>query len=365
MKRKKIDSFFLFLVIGLVLVGFFIFSSAALGQLTKDGASFLTVVSKQFAILLSGLILMFLVGHLDYKYWRRYAAGLFILSAGLALLVLVPQFALEAGGAKRWLSLGSISFQPAEFLKFATVLYLAGWLATQKDRVKNLAGGLGPFLILIAILGAILVYVQKDNGTFLVTIITAGIMFFVGGGKIRHLAILVLIGLIGLAGVAYVRPYVQERLTTFLNPSHDLLGASYQINQSLIAIGSGGTSGRGFGQSVQKFNFLPEPIGDSIFAVAGEEFGFIGTSGLILFFLVFALWAYKLAFKIIDPFGRFVIIGFVSLMIIQAFINIGAMLGLIPLTGVPLPFVSHGGTALLFSLLEAGIILNISKYRAS
>jgi cell division protein FtsW len=364
MKRKKIDSFFLFLVIGLVLVGFFIFSSAALGQLTKDGASFLTVVSKQFVILLVGFLLMLLVSQLDYKLWRRYATILFVVALGLSLLVLIPRFSLEAGGARRWLNVGPLSFQPAEFLKFAMVIYLAAWLATQKDRVKKIATGLGPFIALIAVLGAILIYVQKDNGTFLVAALTATIMFFIGGGKLRHLLLLALIGIIGISAVAYARPYVRERLATFLDPSRDTLGASYQINQSLIAIGSGQSSGRGFGQSVQKFNFLPEPIGDSIFAVASEEFGFIGASSLILLFLIFALWGYKLALKITDPFGRSLTVGFISLIVVQSFINIGAMLGLIPLTGVPLLFVSHGGTALLFSLLEAGIILNISKYRA-
>lgn len=363
MKRKKIDSFFLFLVIGLVLVGFFIFSSAALGQLTKNGASFLTVVSKQFAILLVGFLGMLLVSQIDYRRFRPYALGLFLISIVLSLLVMVPQLGLEAGGARRWLNLGPLSFQPAEFLKFTMVIYLAAWLTTQKDRVRKLAEGLGPFITLIAILGAILIYAQKDNGTFLVAAITASMMFFVGGGKLRHLLLLAMIGIISFGAIAYARPYVRERLATFLNPAHDTLGASYQINQSLIAIGSGEMTGRGFGQSVQKFNFLPEPIGDSIFAVASEEFGFIGSSLLILLFLVFALWGYKLSLKISDPFGRYLCVGFVSLIMVQSFINIGAILGLIPLTGVPLLFVSHGGTALLFSLLEAGIILNISKYR--
>jgi len=364
MKRKKIDSFFLILIISLVLLGFFIFSSAALGQLTKTGAGFLMVVSKQFIILLTGLILMLVVAQIPYKHWRQYSIFLFILAVILSLLVLIPRLGFEAGGARRWLNLGLLSFQPAEFLKFTMVIYLAAWLATQKERVKKISTGLIPVLILMTILGLILVTIQKDTGTFLVAATTASIMFFIGGGKIRHLLILTLIGAVALSVMAYRRPYIQERLITFINPNYDTKGASYQINQSLIAIGSGQISGRGFGQSVQKFSFLPESIGDSIFAITSEEFGFVGSSSLIILWLIFALWGYKLALKIKDPFGRFMIIGFISLIIVQTFINIGAMLGLIPLTGIPLPFVSHGGTALLFSLLEAGIILNISKHRA-
>jgi cell division protein FtsW len=322
------------------------------------------VVSKQLAILIGGFLLMLAVSQVQYKHWRQYALIIFGLAIASSLLIFVPGLGLAAGGAKRWLALGPLSFQPAEFLKFALVLYLAAWLAARKDKVKDPWASFLPFVLLMAILGLILAWLEKDTGSFLVTAITGTIMFFVGGGKFRHLLVLGLICVTTLGFLAYTRPHVRSRIETFLNPAHDPLGSSYQINQSLIAIGSGGLDGRGFGQSIQKFNFLPEPIGDSIFAVASEEFGFIGASLLIILFLIFGLWGYKLGLKIADPFGRLVVIGFVSLILVQSFVNIGAMLGLIPLTGVPLLFVSHGGTALLFSLLEAGIILNISKYRA-
>ncbi|MFA6416038.1 MAG: putative peptidoglycan glycosyltransferase FtsW [Candidatus Paceibacterota bacterium] len=363
MRHKKVDSFFLFLVVVMVLLGFFIFSSAAMGQLTKDGAGFLAVVSKQLAILAGGLLAMIVFSSIDYKKYRKIALPMFVVAAGLSCAVLIPGLALEAGGAKRWIDLGILTFQPAEFLKFATIIYLAGWLATRKDKIKDFSAGFIPFICLIAILTIILAVIQRDNGTFLVACITSMIMFFAAGGKIKHLALLGLAAVIAISFLAYTRPYIRERITTYINPSHDVRGASWQINQSLIAIGSGGMAGRGFGQSLQKFNFLPEPIGDSIFAVASEEFGFTGSTIIIAFFLIFALWGIKITTRITDPFGRFLALGLVCMVFIQASINIGAMIGILPLTGVPLLFISHGGTALLFVLIEMGIILNISKQR--
>ncbi|KKW09521.1 MAG: Stage V sporulation protein E, partial [Parcubacteria group bacterium GW2011_GWB1_49_7] len=174
-----------------------------------------------------------------------------------------------------------------------------------------------------------------------------------------------LIGLIGLIGLAVARPYVMQRITTFLNPTLDSLGSGYQIQQSLIAIGSGGLFGTGFGQSIQKFTYLPEPVGDSIFAVAGEEFGFVGSVLLIAIFTLFAVRGLKIAGNMEDRFGRLVVAGIVIMIISQAFVNIGAMLGVIPLSGITLPFVSHGGTSLFLSLFEIGVILSVSKSQKS
>ncbi|KKT09318.1 MAG: Cell division-specific peptidoglycan biosynthesis regulator FtsW [Parcubacteria group bacterium GW2011_GWA1_43_21] len=364
MRRKKADSFFLFMVITMVLVGFFIFSSAAMGQLTKDGANFIVIVSKQLAIMALGLLVMIVASSIDYKKYRKVALPFFVIAVILSCLVLIPGLGMSAGGAKRWLLLGPLSFQPAEFLKFAMIVYLSAWLATRKEKVKDFYNGFVPFFCLIGILGVVLAIMQRDTGSFLVACLTAMTLFFMAGGRIKHLALLALVAVLAISVLAYVRPYVRDRIVTFLNPATDIQGASWQINQSLIAIGSGGITGRGFGQSLQKYNFLPEPIGDSIFAVAGEEFGFVGANMIIVFFLIFALWGIKLATKITDPFGRFLTLGFICQVFIQATINIGAMIGILPLTGVPLLFISHGGTALLFTLLEMGIILNISKQRA-
>jgi len=168
---------------------------------------------------------------------------------------------------------------------------------------------------------------------------------------------------VGIVFLAFTRPYIMQRITTFFNPQADALGASYQIQQSLIAVGSGGIFGRGFGQSVQKFTYLPEPVGDSIFAVAAEEFGFVGSVFLLLIFVLFAMRGLKIASRTTNVFGRLVVVGIVIMIVFQAFVNIGAMLGVIPLSGITLPFVSHGGTSLFITLFEVGIILSISRSR--
>jgi cell division protein FtsW len=188
-------------------------------------------------------------------------------------------------------------------------------------------------------------------------------MFVTAGGRWRDVFIAGLIGIIFLAGLAYSRPYIFDRIETFIKPGEDLQGSSYQLNQSLIAIGSGQIFGRGFGQSVQKFNYLPEPIGDSIFAVAAEEWGFVGSTVLIFLFLAFAIRGLKIATWSSDIFGGLLATGIVILITVQSLVNIASMLGVFPLTGMPLLFVSHGGTALFFAMAEVGIILNISKQR--
>ena len=188
-------------------------------------------------------------------------------------------------------------------------------------------------------------------------------MFFVAGAPLRHLALAALVCLVLLAALVFFRPYLKERLLTFLQPASDPQGAGWQIQQSLIAIGSGGGFGRGFGQSVQKFSYLPEPVGDSIFAVASEEFGFVGAALLIALFLAFLMRGLRIATHVPDSFGGLLALGIVILISLSAFVNIASMLGLVPLSGLPLPFVSHGGTAMLLALAEVGIVLNISRYQ--
>ena len=180
--------------------------------------------------------------------------------------------------------------------------------------------------------------------------------------RIGAIGLIIITGLLMLVLLASLRPYVMERITTFMNPEADPLGSGYQIQQSLIAVGSGGIAGRGFGQSIQKFEYLPEPIGDSIFAVYAEEFGFFGATLLIIVLVFFTLRGYKIATEADDIFGTLLVVGFITIIIAQAFLNMGAMLGIAPLSGLPLPFISHGGTALLATLAAVGIVLNVSKY---
>ncbi|MEK7136065.1 MAG: FtsW/RodA/SpoVE family cell cycle protein [Patescibacteria group bacterium] len=359
---KNESRFFLILVVILSLFGFFIFLSASLGMIGSDMSGFIHVGLKQFIVLLVGLVAMVLVSNIPYRYWRVYSLPLLILSIIATALVFIPGLGISAGGATRWLGFGGISIQPAELLKLGIIMYYAAWLATAKQKASTISYGLIPMFILMAVSGFLLI-LQPDTGTFLVIASALICQFFVGGGKWRHLLIVALCGILALGLLVVVKPYLRDRITTFLDPDSDTQGSAYQINQSLIAIGSGGFSGRGFGQSLQKFNFLPQPIGDSIFAVAGEEFGFIGTIIILLLFLSFGLFGLKIASGSGDIFGRLLATGLVILIISQSLANIGAMLGLIPLTGEPLIFVSQGGSALLFGLTAVGIIMNIARHK--
>jgi cell division protein FtsW len=202
---------------------------------------------------------------------------------------------------------------------------------------------------------------QPDFGTYMVIVGASFITYFIGGARKRHIQYFLLCGIVGFLLLILVRPYMLERVKTFFNNTHDVHGSSWQLNQSLIALGGGGLTGRGLGQSVQKFNYLPEPIGDSIFAVLGEELGFIGAVYLIILYAIVSVRGYSVAKHAGDQFGRLLAVGIVSIILIQSTLNIASMLGILPLTGVPLPLVSHGGTALMVALFELGVLLNISK----
>jgi cell division protein FtsW len=361
--RKSFDRPFLIAVIILIIFGFFIFSSASLGLLAQGGGKYENVAfSQTFFGLFIGTIALIATSRISYKSWRKYSFYFFLSALILTTLVFVEGLGLEHAGAKRWLIIGNFSFQPSELLKIAFIAYVASWISGIREKITTVKYGLLPLLMILLPVGFILLN-QPDTDTFVVIALSGFAMFLTAGGKWRHIFILIIIAIIGLFVIANYRPYIRDRLTTFVNPAANSQTTGYQIQQSLIAIGSGGIAGRGFGQSIQKFNFLPEPIGDSIFAVAAEEFGFLGGSFIIALFAFFAVRGMHIASRTDDSFGRLLIVGIVILIVSQAFINIGAMLGVLPLTGIPLPFVSHGGTALLITLAEIGIILNISKQR--
>lgn len=359
--RIKVDKPFLVITVALIVAGFFIFSSASLGLLAKETSNYSSVAFSQMVLgLFLGSIALILASRLDYKHWKKWAFYLLALAIILNVLVLVPTIGFEHGGARRWLRFGEFSFQPSELLKFSFIIYFAAWAASVKEKIKTFSKGLLPLLVLLGLCGALLLK-QPDTDTYMVILATGMAMFIAAGGRWKHVLLMILLGVMGFTFIVITRPYVMARIETFLNPTADSLGASYQLQQSLIAIGSGGLFGTGFGQSVQKFTYLPEPVGDSIFAVAAEEFGFFGSVILIAVFLLFAVRGLKIAGNVTDAFGRLVVVGIVIMIISQAFVNIGAMLGVVPLSGITLPFVSHGGTSLFLSLIEIGVILSISK----
>lgn len=359
---KSVDRFFLLTTVVLVLFGFLIFSSASLGLLAREGVQFSNVAVSQFFFgVCGGGVALLLFAKIPYRSYRKASPYLFLASLVLTALVFIPGLGYEANGATRWLSIFGLSLQPAEVLKITFVMCLAWYFSVYHRRMGSLRYALGGLAIMLALSGAVLLF-QPDTGTFLILGMTGVAMTLSAGIAFRHLAVLGAVLLLAVALLAVSRPYLLERVMTFVHPTEDVSGAGYQLKQSLIAIGSGGFAGRGYGQSVQKFSYLPEPIGDSIFSVAGEEFGFIGTVGILMLFFAFGLRGLYIGSRAPDRFGGLLVIGIVILILTQSFMNIGSMVGLFPLTGEPLPFISHGGTSLLIALTGVGMVLNVSRY---
>lgn len=362
--QKRVDLPLLIIISGLIIFGVFTFLSASLGLLAKNETIYFGVIANQLGFgLVGGLILMYVTSRIHYTFWKKNSFWFFLGGIILTLLVFTS-LGFEFAGARRWILIGSTSLQPSELLKFSYIFYVAAWLsmAIKKGTIKTFKYGTLPFIIASAIL-AIILAIQPDNDTLLITLLSGAIMYFVSGVKIRDVIIVLFLGIACVLTIAFTRPYVMDRITTYINPSSNPLTSGYQIQQSLIAIGSGGLTGRGFGQSIQKFNFLPEPIGDSIFAVIAEEFGFIGALILILFFVALLVRTIKISILTKDSFGGLLMIGIAILIVAQSFLNIASMLGIVPLSGLPLLFVSHGGTALFVTLAVSGIMLNISRFK--
>jgi cell division protein FtsW len=360
--KKTVDTPFLLVTCGLVVFGLLIFTSAALALLAKDGgATFTSVAVSQLLLgLVCGSIACFFLAKMDYRWWRPYTPYFFGIAIFLCLLTFVPHIGLSLKGASRWLSLGPLSFQPAELVKFATIAFLCAIYAAQFKNIETIKAGILP-LVGIAGGAVLLLLVQPDTASAMMIAAAAVAVLFAAGGKLTHLlALLVLcVATVGIAALIY--PHVAARIETFVHQSSDPQGAGWQIEQSLIAVGSGQFFGRGFGQSIEKFSYLPEPIGDSVFAVVGEEFGFVGSVLLVGLFVAFGLLCFRIAARARDPFGGLLVVGLGVLIVGQAFFNISSTLGLVPLVGVPLIFVSHGGTALAISLAEVGVILSVSR----
>jgi cell division protein FtsW len=360
--NKSIDKVFLGTVITLIITGFVVFISASMGILAKNGAQFASITFKQvfFGIFL-GLLSCFIFSKIDYKIFRKYAFIIFIFSMAVALLVFVPGLGTNLNTfARRWISMFGFTFQPVAVLNIGFIIYWAAWLSTMKEKIKSFKYGFLPMILIFGILAAIILP-QPDTDAFLILCATGVVMFIVAGGKFKYVGILILLAGIVLAVLAFTRPYVMSRIETYINPSINAQTSGYQIQQSLIAVGSGQMFGRGLGQSIQKYKFLPESISDTIFAVAGEEFGFFGCVLIISLFVFFVFRGFRIATKVSDHFGGLLVIGVITLISLQSFTNIASVLGIIPFSGLPLAFFSQGGTAMLLTLLQIGIVLNVSK----
>lgn len=348
------------IMVTLVVLGLFIFLSASF-SVFGDTSKFRGILFNQLVLGLGGGIVLFLIAlRTPYEFLKKYALWVYGLGILLLLLVFVPGIGFSYGGAQRWLSLGPLSFQPVEFMKYAIVIYLAAWLTTLKKNITNLTQGLIPFGVMVGAVGVLLL-LQPDTDNFLIISITAMFLYFISGAKWRDIGIMIAVGIVGLGVLIMVRPYLLDRIQVFINPAHDALGSSYQIQQQLIAVGSGKVTGRGFGQGIQKFKYLPEPLGDSIYAVAGEEFGFVGSMTIVVLYLLLFFRGMWVAGRVKNQFGKLTIIGIVSMITFQSLYNIGSSIGVLPLGGLPLIFISHGGTALALALGAMGVVLNVSR----
>lgn len=359
-KTGKLDYTTLLIVLVLIVIGLLAVSSASVVlSFDRFGHNFY-YLRNQLIFAAAGVVAMCVTAMIDYRYWRKVAYPLMLISLILLVAVLIPGIGRELGGARAWIYIGPFNFQPAELVKLTFVFYLAAWLERQGEGIRQWQSGYVPFVTIVGVL-ALLMMAQPDLGTLTIIFAIAASMFFAAGASFSQIGI----SLAGLAGLIFLlvqlAPYRLQRFLTFLRPGEDCLGAGYQICQSLLGVGTGGWWGLGFGQSRQKYLYLPQAHTDSIFVIMAEELGFIRTTLVILLFGVIGWRGYKIAQAAPDMFGRLMAVGIVSWIIFQTFVNIGANLSLIPLTGVTLPFISSGGSSLIITMAAIGVLLNISK----
>jgi len=386
------DYILLGVVVSLILLGILILASVSpVFSLQLFGTTGHFLFRQIFFALIPGIILALIAFFMPLAWLKKYSLIAFLGSLVLMLLVFFPIIGLSFGGASRWINLGFISFQPSELLKITFILYLAAWLSKNSDSQKIISKTKKvfikqkknfhkswikklqtiqpviqkktflPFLIIMGIIALLLAF-QPDISTLGIFFIIGIGIYFLAFTPLWHTLLVFLMAGVGLGFLIKIAPYRLARFLIFLNPEADPLGCGFHIQQALIAVGAGRFFGVGLGMSQQKFGFLPEPMGDSIFAVWAEETGLIGSLIIVSLFLFFAWRGFKIIKNTSDGFARLTAIGIVFWIVSQAFVNIGAMIGVLPLTGIPLPFISFGGSALISVLIGTGILLNISKY---
>ena len=363
--KKKSPDFILFLtVIILLSIGIIsVFTSSQYASHMTHGDAFF-YLKKQILWAIIGTGLMIFASNFDYYKLRSFVYPGLIISFILLILVLIPGIGEVRNGAQRWIDLKVFGFQPSEIIKISLILFTAYGLAAKGDKIKKFKSGLLPFLIVMA-LACGLIMMQPDLGTAMAIAGTIFIMLIAAGAQMKHLAGLAGAGLGAVIVLIAIAPYRMERILTYWDPWKDPSGDGFQIIQSLYALGSGGAFGQGLGQSKAKFLYLPERHTDFIFAIIGEELGFMGGLLIILLFLLFIWRGLKVAITAPDAFGSLLAVGLTSMIGLQAMLNLGVVTGALPTTGIPLPFISYGGTSLLFILAGVGLLLNISKYSSS
>jgi cell division protein FtsW len=360
-KKTTPDLILLIITITLLAVGLImVYSASAVWAEHKFQDAFF-FAKRQMLFAVVGIIAMFFLMNINYWTWRTWAKTILIVCFVLLILVLIPGVGNVRNGSRSWIGVGAFSIQPSEFMKLAMIAFLAKYLAERQKLITLFRKGLVPSLALVFTAFA-MIMLQPDLGTGTVMIGTCIVMIFVAGARISHFVGLGLLGVAGFIGLIASAPYRIKRITSFLDPWQDPLGSGFQIIQSLYAIGPGGLFGLGLGESRQKFFYLPEPQTDFIFAILSEELGFIGGSFIILLFALLLWRGIRIALGAPDLYGSFLAVGIIAMIAIQVMINVGVVTGLMPVTGITLPFLSYGGSSLTLMLMAVGVLLNISRY---
>lgn len=353
LQRKGIDLPLLGIIIVLIIFGSVMVYDASVIQALNDYKDSYFYIRQQLIWAALGLFSMFFFSNFNYKNFRKYAFLFMGVSFLMLLAVFIPGLGISGGGAHRWLKFGPVTVQPAEIIKLTAVIYLA-YIFEKKTRVV-------PFLVLVSVVSFVTAVLQRDLGSTIVFVGITVSMYFAAGAPIWHFIVTLPVGIIAVLGLILTSGYRSKRVLAFLDPFSDPQGFSYHISQVLIALGAGGLFGLGLGHSRQKFEYIPEVSTDSIFGIVGEELGFFGSAFLIGLFIFLIFRGLKIAQDCTDNFGKLLALGITCWIGIQVVINLSAMTALMPLTGVPLPFISYGGSALVANLTAMGILLNISK----
>lgn len=361
MRKKLPDFILLFTILALVLSGLIMILSASSVKAEQLFSNSYYFFLNQLKYLVVAIFLSIIIYKLKYNKLKMMAPYLLLISLGALILVLIPGIGRMAGGSRRWLPLGPISFQPSELAKLTIVIYLAAYVDKNKEKIKKFKNGVLPPVLIVGLF-AFLILLEPDLGTAVTLAAVAAAMIFVGGIKISlFIGLGITSFLLGVAAIM-AEPYRRQRLFTFMNPWQDPLDTGYHIIQSLLALGSGGLFGVGAGNSHQKFLYLPEPGTDFIFAVLGEEFGLVGTLFIISLYFLLAWRGLKIAANVEDDFASMLAVGITSMIIIQAIINMAVVTSLMPVTGITLPLISYGGSSLVVNLTALALLLNISCY---
>lgn len=367
MVKGKPDYLLSILVFALMIFGVIMVSSASVVKSydVTGGQTNNLYLYRQLTAVGIGVLAWIIIQRIDYHFYKKYYPWFLVASVVLLSAVFLP-FIGKDFGANRWIGIGSFVFQPSEIVKLFIAIFLAGWFAKEEKVAGSFWRGFIPFLLVTGIVAFLIVW-EPDLGTTVVILAIALSIYFVAGANLWHLAAISPFAIGAIWILIKTSSYRWERFLTFLNPEKDVLGIGYHVNQAIIAIGSGGLWGLGFGNSMQKFNYLPEAASDSIFAIICEELGFVRALLVVLVFILIAVRGYGIAKRVPDSFGKYLATGITTWFSFQAFVNLAAMIGVLPLTGVPLPFVSYGGTSLVISLVGLAVLLNISKhaYRTS